>query len=83
MAARSAGLNPAKYFEAVEDRDCKVELVLPAEPVPRQSDRHKRQRPEPKVVVIEAASYMLKAASQKFRWAPLGLACVVGCVAGA
>lgn len=77
----AALLHPADFWEPVADRDCRVELVVPPEPAAEQQGRatrvtrvtRKRQREEeeeeeePRVVVVEAASQLLKAASQKFR----------------
>ena len=67
-------LNPALYFLPVADRDCVVELLLPVGEVEDERPA-KRTRsaaasaaaPCTRVVVCDAASQLLKAASPKFR----------------
>lgn len=59
-------LHPADFFEAVSDRDCVVELVLPP-PEPAGRGRGKRARQEQNAVSCDAASQLLKSASPKFR----------------
>ncbi len=81
-ADEAALLHPADFWEPVADRDCKMELVVPPEPAPeqqgratrvtrvtrkRQRDQEEEEEEQPRVVVVEAASQLLKASSQKFR----------------